>query len=39
MKRSHMDKARFRDILDEFPPKFNGLKKLAKELRRTLFPI
>jgi hypothetical protein len=23
----------------EFPPKFNSLKELAEELRRTLFPI
>jgi hypothetical protein len=26
-------------IFDEFPPRFAGLKELAKELRRALFPI
>ena len=34
-----MDKKHFRGIMAEFPPKFNGLKELAEELRRTLFPI
>ena len=27
------------DILDEFPPRFAGLKELAKELRQALFPM
>jgi hypothetical protein len=26
-------------ILDEFPPRFAGLKELAKELRQALFPM
>ena len=34
-----MDKNRFKGILYEFPLKFDGLKELAEELRRTLFPI
>ena len=34
-----MDRKRFRGILDEFPPKFNGFKGLAEVLRRALFPI
>jgi hypothetical protein len=39
IKGRHMDKKHFRGIMAEFPPKFNGLKELAEELRRTLFPI
>jgi hypothetical protein len=39
IKGRHMDKTRFKGILDEFPPKFNGLKGLAEVLRRALFPI
>jgi serine/threonine protein kinase len=39
IKKRHMNRKRFRDILDEFPLKFDGLKELAEELRRTLFPI
>jgi hypothetical protein len=39
VKRSHMDRKRLRGILNEFPLKFDGLKELAEELRRTLFPI
>jgi hypothetical protein len=34
-----MDRKRFRGILDEFPPKFNGFKGLAEVLRQVLFPI
>jgi len=39
IKGRHMDKTRFKGILDEFPPKLNGLKGLAEVLRRALFPI
>jgi hypothetical protein len=39
IKGRHMDRKRFRGILDEFPPKFDSLKGLAEELRRALFPI
>ena len=39
MKRSHMDRAWFRDLLDEFPTEFDGVKQLAEELRGILFPI
>ena len=39
MKGRHMDKARFRDIIAEFPSEFGCLKELAQELRRALFPI
>jgi hypothetical protein len=39
IKGRHMDTNRFKGILDEFPLKFDGLKELAEELRRTLFPI
>jgi hypothetical protein len=39
IKGRHMDKKHFRGIMAEFSPKFNGLKELIKELRRTLFPI
>lgn len=38
-KMCHMLKDRFQLILDEFPHKFDGLKKLAEELRVILFPI
>lgn len=38
-KMCHMLKDRFKLILDEFPRKFDGLKELAEELRRVLFPI
>ena len=34
-----MDKKHFRGIMAEFSPKFDSLKELAEELRRTLFPI
>jgi hypothetical protein len=34
-----MDRKRFRNIFNEFSSKFNSLKELVKELRRTLFPI
>jgi hypothetical protein len=36
VKQGHMSDNR---ILDEFPPRFAGLKELAKELRQTLFPM
>jgi Fungal protein kinase len=39
IKGRHMDKKHFRGILEEFPPKFGGLKELGEELRRALFPI
>ena len=36
IKKGHMiDK----DIFDEFPPRFAGLKELAEELRQALFPV
>ena len=38
IKRSHMDKNRFKGILDEFPLEFNGLEALANGLRDILFP-
>jgi hypothetical protein len=38
-KRELMDKKAFKEIMAEFPPYFDGLKELAEELRRTLFPI
>lgn len=38
-KRSHMDNDRFNIILHEFPPEFNCLKELAKELRMASSPI
>lgn len=34
-----MDNDRFNIILHEFPPEFNCLKELAKELRMALSPI
>ncbi len=34
-----MDRKAFKEILAEFPPRFNGLTELAEELRRALFPI
>jgi hypothetical protein len=39
IKERHINKKRFRGILDEFPLKFNNFKKLAEKLRRILFPI
>ncbi|KAF4631947.1 hypothetical protein G7Y89_g6189 [Cudoniella acicularis] len=39
MKRGHMDKNGFGDIITEFTPKFEELKQLARELRSVLFPI
>lgn len=39
IKRGHMDKKAFQGILAEFPQAFHGLKGLAEELRRLLFPI
>jgi len=39
MKRSHMDKFRFKDIIAEFPAGFESCKGLAEELRDILFPI
>jgi serine/threonine protein kinase len=38
MKGRHMDKKRFKGILAEFPPVFEGLRLLAEELRDILFP-
>jgi hypothetical protein len=34
-----IDKTHFRGIMAEFPPKLDGLKELAEELRQILFPI
>lgn len=39
MKRSHMDKGKFEDIIAEFPADFESCKGLARELRDILFPI
>ena len=39
MKRSHMDKSRFKHIIAEFPADFESFKGLAEELRNILFPI
>jgi hypothetical protein len=36
IKKGHMTD---NDIFDEFPPRFAGLKELAKELRQALFPV
>jgi len=38
IQRSHMDKSRFKGILNEFPLEFDGLEVLAKELRDIIFP-
>lgn len=34
-----MDEHGFKDILDEFPREFEGLRELAEELRMAIFPI
>ena len=39
MKRSHMDKGEFEDIIAEFPADSESCKGLARELRDILFPI
>ena len=39
MKRSHMDKGEFEDIIAEFPADFESCKGLTRELRDILFPI
>ena len=39
MKLGHMDKNGFKDIIAEFAPRFENLKRLARELRNVLFPI
>lgn len=38
-KTGHIDKRGFRNILDENPREFDGLKELAEELRMAIFPI
>ncbi|KAL9122921.1 MAG: hypothetical protein Q9187_000533 [Circinaria calcarea] len=38
-KRGHMDKEAFKEITAEFPPEFESLQQLAKQLRGILFPI
>jgi hypothetical protein len=38
-KRGHGDKNGFEDIITEFAPKFEELKRLAQDLRSVLFPI
>ncbi|OBT40386.1 hypothetical protein VE00_10085 [Pseudogymnoascus sp. WSF 3629] len=38
-KLGHMDKNGFEGIIAEFAPRFENLKKLARELRNVLFPI
>ena len=38
-KLGHMDKNGFEGIIVEFAPRFENLKKLARELRNVLFPI
>ncbi|KAI9768266.1 MAG: hypothetical protein M1839_004160 [Geoglossum umbratile] len=38
-KTGDMDKRGFKNITAEFPPQFEGVKHLAKELRHVLFPI
>jgi Fungal protein kinase len=38
-KLGHMDKNGFENVVSEFAPKFEELKKLARELRTVLFPI
>ncbi|KAI9770677.1 MAG: hypothetical protein M1839_003061 [Geoglossum umbratile] len=38
-KTGDMDKRGFKNITAEFPPQFEGVKHLAEELRRVLFPI
>lgn len=39
VKRGHMDKNAFENIIAEFPPACDDLKPLARQLRRVLFPI